>query len=51
MCTIHQNTKWLVDAFSGNISGCMRRINRAAAGDADGEKVEKLRSLKLPTGT
>ena len=41
MCTIHQNTKLLVDAFSGNINGCMRRINRAAAGDANGEEVEK----------
>ena len=41
MCTIHQNTKLLVDAFSGNINGYMRRINRAAAGDADGEEVEK----------
>ena len=46
VCTIHQNIKLLVDAFSGNINGCMRRINRAAAGDADGEEVEK-----LPTGT
>ena len=40
MCTIHQNTKLLVDAFSGNINGCMRRINRVAAGDAGGEEVE-----------
>ena len=48
MCTIHQNTKLLVDAFSGNINGCMRRINRAAAGDANGEEVKK--SSKLPTG-
>ena len=39
MCTIHQNTKLLVDAFSGNINGCMRSINRATAGDADGEEV------------
>ena len=42
MCTIHQNTKLLMDAFSGNINGCMRRINRAAAGDADGEEVEEV---------
>ena len=42
MCTIHQNTKLLVDAFSGNINGCMRRINRVAAGDADGEEVEEV---------
>ena len=48
VCTIHQNTKLLVDAFSGNINGCMRRINRAAAGDADGEQVEEVE--KLPTG-
>ena len=44
VCTIHQNTKLLVDAFSGNINGCMRRINRAAAGDADGEEVEEVQS-------
>ena len=44
MCTIHQNTKLLVDAFSGNINGCMRRINRVAAGDADGEEVEEVQS-------
>ena len=50
-CTIHQNTKLLVEAFSGNISGCMRRINWAAAGDAEVRKLKKLRSLKLPTGT
>ena len=40
----HQNTKLLVDAFSGNINGCMRRINRAAAGDVDGEEVEEVQS-------
>ena len=44
MCTIHQNTKLLVDAFSGSINGCMRRINRAAAGDANGEEVEEVQS-------
>ena len=44
MCTIHQSTKLLVDAFSGNINGCMRRINRVAAGDADGEEVEEVQS-------
>ena len=42
--TIHQNTKLLVDAFSGNINGCMRRINRVAAGDANGEEVEDVQS-------
>ena len=42
VCTIHQKTKLLVDVFSGNINGCMRRINRAAAGDADGEEVEEV---------
>ena len=49
VCTIHQNTKLLVDAFSGNINGCMRRINRVAAGDANGEEIEEVE--KLPTGT
>ena len=44
VCTIHQNTKLLVDAFSGNINRCMRRINRVAAGDADGEEVEDVQS-------
>ena len=44
VCTIHHNTKLLVDAFSGNINGCMRRINRVAAGDADGEEVEDVQS-------
>ena len=44
MCTIHQNTKLLVDEFSGNINGCMRRINRVAAEDVDGEEVEDVQS-------
>ena len=49
VCTIHQNTKLLVDAFSANINGCMRRINMAAARDADGEQNEEVK--KLPTVT
>ena len=47
MCSIHQNTKLLVNAFSGNINRCMRRINRAAAGDANGEEVEEVEKFKV----